>query len=57
MDQVPEWVGKSGMNGSEAWSLCGRKSDAATVEMGRAEGGWRGGQRGSVHLPGRGPWL
>ena len=57
MDQVPEWVGKSGMNGSEAWSLCGRKSDAATVEMGRAEGGWRGGQRGSVHLPGRGPGL
>lgn len=57
MDQVPEWVGKSGTNDSEAWSLCSRKSDAAAVEMGREEGRWQGGQRGSVHLPGCGPWL
>lgn len=57
MDQVPEWVGKSGTNDAEAWSLCSRKSDAAAVEMGRDEGRWQGGQRGSVHLPGCGPWL
>lgn len=57
MDQVPEWVGRSETNDSEAWSLYSRKSGAATIEMGRAEGRLGRGQRESVHLLGHGPWL
>lgn len=57
MDQVPEWVGRSETNDSEAWSLYSRKSGAATIEMGRAEGRLGRGQRESVHLLSHGPWL
>lgn len=46
MDQIPEWVGRSGMNDSEAWSLYSRKSGAATLEMGRARAGGGVGREG-----------
>ena len=46
MDQIPEWVGRSGTNDSEAWSLYSRISGAATLEMGRARAGGGVGREG-----------